>query len=144
MKAQILNGQDGVEVQIIAEDGTPLNVDLLPNEVLTFERIDRTLKSNPVFQSAYPNARLIRIDSNRGIKEDEAGRYYLRYQYDSGITEFWGHYTSSTYIDCDQGLVGIAKWIISVAEQPIIDFVQRLGGKHNVPARAGTLLVIPC
>jgi hypothetical protein len=69
---------------------------------------DRTLKSNPKFQAAYPNAKLIRIDSNRGIKESEAGRFYLRYQYDKGITEFWGHHARSTYVDCDQGLVGIS------------------------------------
>jgi hypothetical protein len=109
MKAPLLNGQDGVDIQIIAEDGTPLNVDLLPDEAVTFERIDRTLKSNPAFQTAYPNAKLTRIDLNRGIQENEAGRYYLRYQYDSGVTEFWGHYASDIYVDCDQGLVGVAK-----------------------------------
>ena len=109
MTAQLLNGQDGIDIQIIDADGTTLNLGLLPDEVATLESIDRTLKTNPVFQSAYPNAKLIRIDSNRGIKEGEAGRYYLRYQYDSGITEFWGHYASNTYVDCYQGLVGIAK-----------------------------------
>ena len=107
MKRQLPNGQDEIDILIIAEDGTSLNLDLLPDEVVTFEGLDRTLKSNPEFQAAYPNAKLIRIDSNRGIKEDEAGRYYLRYQHDKGITEFWGHHASITYIDCDQGLVGI-------------------------------------
>jgi len=107
MKRQLPNGQDEIDILIIAEDGTSLNQDLLPDEVVTFEGLDRTLKSNPEFQAAYPNAKLIRIDSNRGIKEDEAGRYYLRYQHDKGITEFWGHHASITYIDCDQGLVGI-------------------------------------
>ena len=109
MKRQLPNSQDEIDILIIAEDGTSLNQDLLPDEVVTFEGLDRTLKSNPEFQAAYPNAKLIRIDSNRGIKEDEAGRYYLRYQHDKGITEFWGHHASITYIDCDQGLVGIAK-----------------------------------
>jgi hypothetical protein len=107
MKRQLINELDGIDIQIIDANGTALNLDLLANEVATLESLDRTLKSDPVFQTAYPNAKLIRIDSNRGIKEDEAGRYYLRYQYDSGITEFWGHYASSTYVDCDQGLVGI-------------------------------------
>jgi hypothetical protein len=109
MKRQLPNGPDEIDILIIAEDGTSLNQDLLPDEVVTFEGLDHTLKSNPEFQAAYPNAKLIRIDSNRGIKEDEAGRYYLRYQHDKGITEFWGHHASITYIDCDQGLVGIAK-----------------------------------
>ena len=107
MKRQLPNGQNEIDVQIIAEDGTSLNQDLLPNEAIFFDSLDRALKANPEFQAAYPNAKLIRIDSNRGIKEDEAGRYYLRYQYDKGITEFWGHHARSTYVDCDQGLVGI-------------------------------------
>ena len=109
MKRQLINGQNGIDLQIIAEDGTALNADLQPDEVVTFERLNRTLKSDPAFKTTYPNAKLTRIDLNRGIKADEAGRYYLRYQYDAGITEFWGHSASSTYIDCDQGLVGIAK-----------------------------------
>ena len=107
MKSQLLNGQDKIDIQVIAEDGTSLNQDLFPDEVVTFKSLDHTLKSNPKFQAAYPNAKLIRIDSNRGIKESEAGRFYLRYKYDKGITEFWGHHASSTYVDCDQGLVGI-------------------------------------
>ena len=37
------------------------------------------------------------------------GSMRLRYQYDKGITEFWGHHANNTYVDCDQGLVGIAK-----------------------------------
>ena len=108
MKRMILNRQDEVDVQVIAEDGTSVNQDLLPNEIIDFERLDRSLKDNPEFQAAYPNAKLIRIDSNRGIKENEAGRYYLRYQYDKGITEFWGHHASNAYVDCDQGLVGVS------------------------------------
>jgi hypothetical protein len=107
MKSRFINGQNEIDVQIIAEDGTSLNQQLLPNEAIFIESLDRTLKSNQEFQAAYPNAKLIRIDSNRGIKEDEAGRFYLRYQHDKGITEFWGHHVSSTYVDCDQGLVGI-------------------------------------
>jgi hypothetical protein len=108
MKSQLLNRQDKIDIQIIAEDGTSLDQDLLPDEIVAFESLDHILKSNPEFQAIYPNAKLIRVDSNRGIKEYVAGRYYLRYQYDKGITEFWGHHASSTYVDCDQGLVGIS------------------------------------
>ena len=36
-----------------------------------------------------------------------AAKHGIRYQHDAGITEFWGHHASSTYVDCDQGLVGI-------------------------------------
>jgi hypothetical protein len=107
MKSQQINGQDEIELQIIAEDGTTLTTDLLPDEVVTFENLDRTLKASPKFQSAYPNAKLTRIDLNRGIQDSEAGRYYLRYQHDTGITEFWGHHANTTYVDCEQGLVGI-------------------------------------
>ena len=108
MKRMILNGQEEIDVQVIAQNGNSLNQGLLQNEIIVFERLDRTLKANPEFQTAYPNAKLIRIDSNRGIKENEAGRYYLRYQYDKGITEFWGHHAGSAYVDCDQGLVGVS------------------------------------
>ena len=108
MKRQLFKGQDEIDIQIIAEDGISLDQDLFPDEIVTFERLDRSLKSDPVFQATYPNAKLIRIDSNRGIKEDEAGRYYLRYQHDDGVTEFWGHHAGNNYVDCDQGLVGIA------------------------------------
>ena len=104
-----INGQDEIDVQVIAEDGTTADLDLLPEEVVAFESLDRTLKAHPVFQSTYPNAKLIRIDSNRGLQESEVGRYYLRYKYAAGITEFWGHHASTAYVDCDQGLVGIVK-----------------------------------
>jgi hypothetical protein len=109
MKRHIFNGQDEIDIQIIAEDGTALDPDLLPDEVVTFENLDHTLKVCPEFQAAYPNAKLIRIDLCRGTQDDEAGRYYLRYQHDAGITEFWGHHANITYVNCDQGLVGIAK-----------------------------------
>lgn len=103
----LFNGPDVIEIQIITEDGTRLNQDLLPDEVAVIESLDRTLNADTKFHFTYPNAKLIRIDSNRGIQDNEAGRYYLRYQHDNGITEFWGHQTESTYVDCEQGLVGI-------------------------------------
>jgi len=107
MKHRFQTGQDEVDVQVISEDGTSLEEDLFPDEIVAFENIDLTLKANLQFQAAFPNGKLFRIDSNRGIKQDEAGRYYLRYQHDKGITEFWGHHTEKPYVDCAQGLVGI-------------------------------------
>lgn len=109
MKSRQINGQNAIELQVIAEDGITLNLDLFPDEFATIESLDRTLKASPKFQSVYPNAKLIRIDSNRGIQVGGAGRYYLRYQHDAGIAEFWGHHANSTYVDCEQRLVGIAQ-----------------------------------
>ena len=100
---------DGIDVQVIAEDGSSLGQDLLPDEAAAIESLDRELKADPGFQCAYPNAKLVRIDSNRGIQDSDAWRYYLRYQYDAGTTEFWGHHASRNYVDFEQGLVAIAK-----------------------------------
>lgn len=98
-----------IEVQVIAEDGSSLGQDLRSDETVAIESLDHTLKADPGFQSAYPNAKLVRIDSNRGIQNSEAGRYYLRYQYENGVTEFWGHHVKKAYVDCEQGLVGVDK-----------------------------------
>ena len=100
---------NGVEVQIISEDGNIIYQELLPDEIATIESLDRTLKADLGFQSAYPNAKLVRIDSSRGVQDSDAGRYYLRYQHDNGVTEFWGHRENKAYVDCEQGLVGVAE-----------------------------------
>ncbi len=42
------------------------------------------------FKSAYPGARLERVESMRGMDKHRQGRYYLRYRHASGVTEFWG------------------------------------------------------
>ncbi len=108
MAKQPLNGQLEVEVVIIAEDGTSVEGDLWVEEVTAFEALDRALKSDPVFRSAYANARLVHAESNRGISAQDVGRYYLRYQHDAGITEFWGHHANAAYVDREQGSVGIS------------------------------------
>ena len=75
---------------IIAADGAPLEETLTPREAWTVQAVDAFLKSNAEFQAAYPDAQLERVESNRGVAENRQGRYYLRYHYDHGATEFWG------------------------------------------------------
>ena len=57
------------------------------------------IKANPEFQAAYPDARLEGVESMRGMDEHQEGRYYLRYQYVSGVTEFWGHVSRKPKVD---------------------------------------------
>jgi hypothetical protein len=91
---------------VILEDGTTANSGLSNDEISAFEKLDQTLKSDTNFQSKYPNAALTHAESNRSIAEQKVGRYYLRYKFDAGITEFWGHHADKAYVDCEQGYVG--------------------------------------
>lgn len=43
----------------------------------------------------------------RGIEEKRNGRYYLRYRYAGGVTEFWGHVSRDLKIDFKKGIVGV-------------------------------------
>ena len=106
MSQQTLNDQT-VEVAIIATDGTTLNETLTPREQWTVQAVDAFLKSNAEFQAAYPGAQLTRVESNRGVAENRQGRYYLRYQYDHGATEFWGYLSAKPKFDFRKGIVGM-------------------------------------
>jgi len=62
----------------------------------------------PEFRTAYPGATLVRVDSMRGVDEHRNGRYYLRYQWQGGRTEMWGHVSRKTpSVDCKKGVVGV-------------------------------------
>src|SRR5512147_1464722 len=106
MSQQTLNNQT-VEVAIIAADGATRNEPLTPREAWTVAAVDAFLKGNAEFQAAYPGARLAQVESNRGVQENRQGRYYLRYQYDHGTTEFWGHLSIKPKFDFRKGIVGI-------------------------------------
>ena len=106
MSQQFIN-DPAVEVAILAADGTTLNDILTPREAWTIEAVDAFLKSNAAFQAAYPGARLTRVESNRGVQENRQGRYYLRYQYHTGATEFWGYVSSKPKFDFKHGIVGV-------------------------------------
>jgi hypothetical protein len=106
MMPQTLNGQP-VEVAIIAADGAMLDELLTPREAWTAQAVDAYLNRNAEFQAAYPGAKLVRVESNRGIAENRHGRYYLRYQYDHGATEFWGYLSRQPAFDFKKGVVGV-------------------------------------
>ena len=106
MSQQSINDQ-AVEVAILGADGTTLNETLTPREAWTVQAVDAFLKGNAEFQATYPGATLVRVDSNRGVQENRQGRYYLRYQYDHGATEFWGHLSPKPKFDFRKGIVGI-------------------------------------
>ena len=106
MSQQTLNDQ-AVEVAILTADGTTLNDTLTPREAWTVQAVDAFLKSNTEFQAAYPGARLERVDSNRGVAENRQGRYYLRYHYEHGATEFWGYLSTQPKFNFKKGVVGV-------------------------------------
>ncbi len=104
----LINGRE-IEAVIVGEDRAAIEESLSESERAAFGRLDSALRSHPDFQAAYPDARLVRVDSMRGIGEDEDGRYYLRYQYGDHSTEFWGNIAETEKVDCEQGLVSIAR-----------------------------------
>ena len=69
----------------------------------------RTRRAAAEFQAAYPQAVLERVDSMRGVDEKRNGRYYLRYRYAGGVTEFWGHVGKEPKLDFKKGSVGVVR-----------------------------------
>jgi len=107
MAQQSINGHE-VEMVVIAVDGrTDPQATLTQREIATVEAVDATLKSTAEFTAAYPDARLARVDANRGVNERRHGRYYLRYQHAGGMTEFWGHVAKTPTVDFKKGVVGV-------------------------------------
>ncbi len=108
MGKTIVNDEE-VEFVIVGDDGSAIEDALQERELAAFRRLDSVLRSHPDFQAAYPNARLVRVDSMRGIGDEEEGRYYLRYQYDDNSTEFWGNIAETEQVDCEQGIVSVIR-----------------------------------
>ncbi len=107
MAHQAINGHD-VEVVVIAADGrTDPQALLNEHEADTIAAVDTALQANEQFQTTYPHAQLVRVESNRGVNEHRQGRYYLRYQYTGGTAEFWGHVAKTASVDIKKGVVGV-------------------------------------
>ena len=107
MKTQTINGA-AVEIAVIAADGkTDPAATLDARETATVEAVDQALRATTSFQTAYPQAALVRVESMRGIDEKRNGRYYLRYQHEGGTTEFWGHIAKQLKIDVKKGVMGV-------------------------------------
>lgn len=106
MTTQTINGA-AVEIVVILADGkTDPAATLDAREAATVAAVDLALRADAAFQAAYPSAALVRVDSMRGVEETRNGRYYLRYRYAGGVTEFWGHVGQQAKIDFKKGSVG--------------------------------------
>jgi hypothetical protein len=103
----MINSQD-IEAIVIASDGTEVAEELQPGELVLLAKIDVALKADARFAKACPAARLVRVDSNRGLSDRDEGRFYLRYQHTGGMAEFWGNAADATRVNVETGLVGVA------------------------------------
>lgn len=107
MTTQTINGTT-VEIVVILADGkTDPAAALDAREAATVAAVDAALRADAAFQTAYPQAVLERVDSMRGVAETRNGRYYLRYRYAGGVTEFWGHVGKQPKLDFKKGIVGV-------------------------------------
>jgi hypothetical protein len=108
MGRQRINSED-VEVVVVAADGTTdPQVVLTEREVATVGAVDATLQAAEQFEAAYPHARLEHVESMRGVEEHRHGRYYLRYHWAQGNTEFWGYLSpKQPTFDFKKGVVGV-------------------------------------
>ena len=107
MSRDTINGQS-VEVVVIGPDGKTLDTPLTPRERWTVAAVDQAIRSNAAVQAAYPEAALQRVDSMRGVSERRRGRYYLRYHWAQGHTEFWGYLSpKQPTFDFKKGVVGV-------------------------------------
>jgi hypothetical protein len=106
MQQDNINGQ-AVEVCVIAAGGTEAAEELQQGERELLEKIDAALRADAGFAKAFPEARLVRVDSNRGQADRDAGRFYLRYQHKAGIAEFWGNLADVLTVDLKGGTIGV-------------------------------------
>jgi hypothetical protein len=107
MTIQTLNGATVEIVAINADGKTEAEAILTAREAVTVEAVDQALRATVSFQTAYPQAVLERVESMCGVDETRNGRYYLRYRYAGGVTEFWGHVGRELKIDFKKGVVGV-------------------------------------
>ena len=107
MSHDTINGQN-VEVVVLGPDGKTVDTSLTPREHWTVEAVDQAIRSNADVQHAYPGATMQRVDSMCGVSERRRGRYYLRYHWDKGVTEFWGYLSpKQPTFDFKKGVVGV-------------------------------------
>ena len=109
MQHDNINGQE-IESVIISEDGIELPETIDPKERDLLAKIDTAIRTNGGFIKAFPGAKLVRIDSNRGLADQDEGRFYLRYLHEGkgGVAEFWGNAADVTRVDIDTGFVGVS------------------------------------
>lgn len=96
-----------VDVEIVEPDGGE-GADIGEDERAAIAALDRALRNDRRFREAYPGARLERVDSNQVLGDDDEGRFYLRYAFQGGDTEFWGCRGDATRIDLERGTIRLA------------------------------------
>jgi hypothetical protein len=107
MSRDTINGQN-VKVVVIGLDEKTVDTPLTLRERWTVEAVDQAVRTNAAVQAAYPEATLQRVDSMRGVSELRHGRYYLRYHWAQGSTEFWGYLSpKQPTFDFKKGIVGV-------------------------------------
>lgn len=106
MQKTMINGQD-IEAVTIEADGTEAESGLQAREKALLEKIDTALRADADFATVCPEAQLVRVDSNRGLAETDAGRFYLRYQHKGGMAEFWGNVADKLTVDLKGGIVSV-------------------------------------
>lgn len=108
MRHETINGQD-IEFVIIAADGIEVVEDLQQGERELLAKIDAALHAEARFAKSCPEARLVRIDSNRGLGDRDECRFYLRYQHSGkgSFAEYWGHVGDVAHLDMRRGIISV-------------------------------------
>jgi hypothetical protein len=99
----LINGQS-IDMAVIAQDGSE-GGQPTDHELSVVAAIDSRLQADEQFQAAYPNTKLERVESMRGIPDDQEGRFYFRYQ--EGI-EFWGHIGKNQHLNFKKGIICVS------------------------------------
>lgn len=107
MLKDTINGQE-IEVAVIAADGTDTGDALRQDERSLLSKIDAAIQADAGFANEYPDARLVRADSNRGVGDRDGGRFYLRYRHKGGMAELWGNVADEPKVDIGSGVVCVA------------------------------------
>lgn len=103
---------EGVEIVVIASDGTDGGKILSPEEFTLLSAVRAALEGHEDFLAHYPGAKLVRVDSNQGEKMTSKGRLYLRYaQEGKAPSEWWGCYGKHPKIDFHSGVVMVLEQI---------------------------------
>lgn len=105
MTSATINGQT-VDVEVIESDGSS-GASLTHAEHALVTALDTYIRAHAAFVAAYPDARLVRVDSNRVLEDTEEGRIYLRYRHRGGVTELWGHRAGAASLDLERGIATV-------------------------------------
>lgn len=78
---------------------------LTPTEQKIIQAVNDALLADDKFNQKFPQARLVRIDSNRFLDGTQQGRVHLRFQHQGGMVEYWGAIGKHPKTDHKKGFV---------------------------------------